>query len=807
MTRMPLPLLLLAFATAGHASDVFRVSATGGTHSSLQSAIDACGPAGCRIELTDSVYRFDAPVTILRKSDIDVVGARPDGRRPILAIADEARTLVAIPDLDGFSASRTHPAIWETTAPDTVVDPDGSIDILDKSMRMGGAGLAARFLVQPGRAVGGGTHPRRPSGWLLAPYTMAHAEMEFDRYDDVEQHLHAALILVDSSRSIRFSGLEFDGGSPIAFQTLSLWADRYGLTGGVAAVSFNASLDGEVSDCDVHDWYTGIRAVDNNRGGLVSDLMATDLGADQGFWFLRPLADPGSMGGHRIEGNLGHHNFLFVDLEQSWDLGSSIRFNRAWENGNTRILAASGRSPRADFDIEAWGLGGFLHLKDVVYPTTIVQGNTLVRNTLDIEQMGYRASTAPLFFDNLSVRRDQQRDWRELTNILGTNARHNWLASTAKASMGWPTSGDSIVPFCSATPCSPYTPAWGSAAVDRRVVDAGLFGDDLGAVWRHSRTAERIHVQDQTLGYVEKTSQGWSVTLAIPVEAASSVSDLRITLAQAGKISLQGTTLTSNTQEPTVLDGVVGLAVSPGVNLATFDLPAGTSDTIWRVELALSGVDGNTGEAVHSNLGTWLVRPLGKQLRVTRAEAGIVTPGETVAFRIEVKDSLGDAAILDQAPELNAPGWTSASIPGDGGAAARSHAAVGSTSFLVHAKAPTQEGISRVVFWSAENGRLQAVAGAAYVMVGSGSSAVGPRASAGRGWRVAGTSRRGSERTLMIAGTTPELLAGASLRDAKGRRAPLSTSPSGRDLVVPASLAGTYFLTVGSTTAPLILLP
>jgi len=806
MTPTPLALVLIAIATAGHATDLFRVSATGGTHASLQAAIDDCGTDGCRIELTDSVYRLDAPVTILRKSDIAIVGARSDGRRPILAIADEARTLETIPDLDGFSAIRTHPVTWGTTSPDTVVDPDGSIDILGKAITMGGAKQAARFLLEPGRTTQGGVHPARPSGWLLAPYTMAHAEGEYARYLDVEQYLHAALVLVDSSRSIHFSGLEFDGGAPIAFQTLSLWSDRWGQTGGVAAISFNASLEGEVDDCDFHDWYTGIRAVDNNRGGLVSDLMATDLGADQGFWFLRPLADPGSMGGHRIENNLAHHNFLFVDLEQSWDLGSSIRFNRVWENGNTRILAASGRHPDANFDLEAWGLGGFLHLKDVVYPTTIVQGNTMVRNTLDIEQTGYRASTAPLFLDNISVRRDEHRDWRELTNFLGTNARNNWIAATQDATFGQLASGDSIVPFCSHGPCGPYTPAWGSAVVDRRVVDAGLFGDDLGAVTRKPRRSERIHLQDQTLGYIEKSSQGWSVTLAIPVEAASSISSLRISLAQAEKISLQGSSLTRNTQVPTILGDVVGLAVAPGVNLATFVLPAGTSDTIWRVELALSGTDDNTGESVHSNLGTWLVRPLGKQLRVTRSEARPVTPGETVAFRIEVKDSLGGSATLDEAPAMNAPGWTSVSVPEAPGAAARS-SSTGSTSFLVQAKAPTQEGVSRIVFWSAENGRLQAVAGATYVMVGSGSSTVGPRGRTARGWHVAGTFRHGAERIVAISGTSPEQLAGACLRDAKGRRAPLTASPTGRELVLPASLAGTYFLTVGSTTAPLILLP
>lgn len=806
--NMKTPILMLATTSLCLAAQpTYQVSSRGGTHTSLQEAIDACPSSGCRIELPDSLYEFSQPVTIRGKSDLEIRGSRPDGARPILAIAESARELGAIPAIGPHTAVRTHPIVWTKGAPDTIVDPDGTVDLLQDSVHLGPVGQSARFLLHPGRGPDRTPDPRRPAGWMLAPFTNLQAQDPANDGFDMSSYLHASLLLIDSSREVRVSGLEFDGGTPIEFLTQALWDDKWGQQGGVAAISLNGSLRCEILDCNFHGWFVGVRTVDANKGGLASDLMAADQADNLAFWNLRPLSDPGAMGGHRIEDNLAHHNEVFVHLEQSWDLASSIRFNRVWENGKSRMLTRSSDRAIQSKDPQWWDLrGGFVLMKDVAYPSTILQGNSLVRNTLDIGHIGWRASNTQLFFDNLSVRRDEQRDWRELSNSLGVNSRHNWIASTARAAWGGP-AGDSIVPFCTAPRCAPLVPAWGAPQIDDHLAAAGLFGDDIGSMWRTSRTKESIRIQDQTLGNVERSASGWKVLLPVPVESSRSTTDLSWTLAQAQKFASVAQGLTVNKNAPTPITSLLNTSIATGVNLVGFELPASAEDSLWLVELAATGRDSNTGNRVHSNLGRWLVRPMGKQLRVALLDSGTVTPGRNVTFAVDVKDSLGQTATLDRLPVLNAPGWTLS--PGTSSLDGTARSTSAGSHFEIRATAPSTEGLDRVVFWSTENGRLQAIAGVAYIQVGSSTNEALPRSRPGGSWSISHISRDGEGWRMTLRGEFATEPSEARLLDATGRSwKPIASGigPEGtlRFRGVPS---GTYFLRVGDLARPVILVP
>lgn len=785
--KLSLGLALLAGAYA--ALPQFQVSAVGGTHATLQAAVDACPATGCKILLTDAEYRFSEPVSVRNKSDIEIVGAILGKGRPIpvLTLDSSATALADLPE-EFDSPNGTFPVIWNRIRMrDTIVNSDGSLTFRDIEAKLGERAKLAKFLLAPGRDSAGGIDPARPAGWLARGFLMP------------------GLFQIEDSRRIRISNLHFDGKTPIEFVQWRVYAgDQFSQYSGLAALSLNRSLQVDVFDCQFQGWSIGIRSVGNNRGGLVSDLMNAEPGGGV-YGGLKPLSNPGAVGGHRIEHNLAYRNNLFIHQENEWDLASSVRFNRVWDNGKSRLLLGDWRKMIDDMEWENYP-GGFVRFKDVVYPVNIFQGNTLVYNTLDLGTQGWRASSSQLFLDNVSMRRDSV-DWRELTNILGPNARNNWIAASGAATSATSPLGDSVVPFCTNSSCQPLTPAWGAGAIDDKLVDNGYFGDDLGAVWKAGRPFESIRVQDQTIPFVKRTENGWSVLLPVVVEAASSINGIVAVKVRAQKSGVVDDMISGLSKVNPIMEikDLEKLALLPGVNLVPFDIPAEAEDSIWRFEMALEGTDENTGRTVHSNLGVWLVRPMGKQLMVN-ADTTEVEPGQDVTFIVEVKDSVGNASVLDSTPTLNAPGWKR-SVSATGPVAGRAQASPGK--FEIIATAPATEGVSQVVFWASETGRYQAVAGAAYVKVAARSTGSLARSPIVSNWRLRGVTRTGNRWNLRLQGASTTDLGMAKLLDASGRSQDLSVSRDGVSTTVSVASVrpGSYFLKLGGKTIPVALIP
>lgn len=804
------PLFLLFAASLGIAApSTYRVAAQGGTHSSLQAAIDACPSTGCRIELPDSLYEFSEPVSIRGKSSITIIGARSNGARPILAIAPNARKPATIPNLGAATPDKVVPILWEdASAPDTLRDTDGSLRIRRYTVKKGTAGSAPAFLLTQGRTPDGKPDASLPPGWLVSPYPkripLGEAITEVSGFPANNMGtLHAGLFRIDSSRQIHVEHLEFAGGGPLEVMLTELWAGRYTQMSNLAAIALIKSFRSRIIDCEFHDWSVGVRTYDANPEGLASDLMSGGFNAND----LLPLADPGKMGGHAIERNLAHDNRVFVELEASWDLASEIRFNRVWNNGRTRLIVKGETPPAID---QEWQPGGFAQLKDAMYPTHVFQGNSMVGNTLNLGWIGWRASNAQLAIDNVIVWQEKSIDWRELLPKLGGNQRSNWIAGRRFSFELPPQSTDSFVPFCKTARCEPLTPVWGSPTIDAHLVGKGWFGDDLGAVWSTSHNPERIRIQDQTLGFVTRSPNGWTVLLPIPVELSGTITDLSIQSARTQKIDLFATETYNGTAglgDAVLLDSLVGRVVAPGVNLVRFEIPAKATDSVWRVEMALQGTDGSTGKKVHSNIGNWIVRPLGKQLQVAVADDSPIQPGGIVEFVVSAKDSIGGGTTIPETPILNAAGWT---IPiADASPIAARKASSPSGRFAIRAKAPSTEGISQVVFWTKEEGRLQAIPGAVYVQVGNLPSGTGGALSRTSPWRLAGITRTGTGWVLEVRDADLALLSNIRLSDAAGRtwQPTATTKAQTTTLNLPRLNPGTYFLRMGGRTQPFALIP
>jgi len=808
--KLVICLSLVAFATA--TVPVFRVAKSSSTHSNLQAAVDACPATGCRIELTDSVYTFTEPVSIRGKRDLQLVGIAIDGKRPVLRIDSSARECASIPSLGGYAPSRTYPFDWRKTTPETWKNVDGSISTRSYSVALGTVGTAPKFLLHAGRTMDGAEDPMRQPGWLVAPYELGQALDTSRSVDERFGWQHPALLQIEDAQDVEVTGFEFDGGAPLEYIISQIWSNRYDQFSSVAAVGLIRSLRATVRNCDFHDWGGGIRIVDDNPGGAVTDLIQ----ADGRSWpeIVSPLSNPGRSGAHRIEDNLAHGNHLFLDLEFAWDLASSIRYNRAWENGSTWMVRTVDSSVLRKAE-ETWHVrrGGFAFFFDVVYPAVIFQGNTLVRNSLDLGMMNYRVSNAPIFVDGIVVRENSPGSLGynpfEFLGALDGNLRNTWIASTHFARPYYRMLDrvfDSIVPFCSLQECEPLTPAWGASSVDSMSLGKGYFGEDLGAVWTKPREPELIRLQDQSFAFTTRSAKGWKVVLPVLLESSNAIIVESIRKAYAQKVVLSD--IVDWTRSQVVLHplpSLEGRSVKDGVNLLQFEIPASATDSIWRIEMTVEGLDVNTGRKVHSNIGTWLVRPLGKQLQVVVTDTGTVEPGQTVHFSVNVRDSLGQSASVERIPVLNADGWT-LTASGNAGFASRKSGA--STSFELQAVAPDREGVSQVVFWTSEPGRTTAIPGVAYVQVGARSTGLKPRSIDSK-WSLKTVTKSGGSWNLALQGASDEEIAGARIRDLRGRN--LSATPvlagAGRGLRLVGAQAGTFFLTIGDRTVPLVLVP
>ncbi|MEK7394778.1 MAG: hypothetical protein AAB214_19645 [Fibrobacterota bacterium] len=369
------PILVLVATVFGSA----QVDGGSGSAARLQAAIDACPASGCEIELTDSVYRMENQVWI---QDKEGVRLRSTGTVPA-----KLR--------------------WE----DSLLVPDTS-------------GTAALFRLRP---LPGAGRPALPSGWLRWP--SAYKGGEGTIVDSTNPwassgHQHNGMILVKNSRGVRLEGLVLDGIRPAIFANKAVWSQMYDLVHGSVGVGIIQSRGVEIVRGELRGFWAAIYMNDRNLS-----CASWSAGAK-----AKPWTECGTMGNHLVEGSRIHHNKFGIYSEAAWDLGSVFRDNLAWSNGDLPATeTVTSRSAAASSD-NLDNAGGFLHVKDVVFPAHVATRNTIA-DTGSSRPYGwayYRAAANALWSDNLVEMKGSTKSVysNPLTHFLhvftGAKSPHLW---------------------------------------------------------------------------------------------------------------------------------------------------------------------------------------------------------------------------------------------------------------------------------------------------------------------------------------------------------------------------------------------
>lgn len=335
-------LLLLALPFVCAASPI-SVGGTG-QYQDLQQAIDACPATDCDIVLTDSVYRLPREIWISNKSSLRLrrsEESRTAGIRPRLHFAA---------GFDPFSVKGS------------------SIDSSDAE---------------------------RPSGWLKWPTsstTSVGGSANKTNPFSSNGHLYNGMIVVANSRDVSLEGLRLDGTEPKIFVNKAVWSGMYDLIHGNVGINLFQSLRVHVAESEISSFYTGIFSYGHNPLGRTvlnpnSDCIEHPV----------PLAFPEAVGDHLIERNLVHDNIWAIRSQAETDLGSTIRFNLAWNNFNR-----SWSKLAAEYtDEDGNQAGGFIHLQQV--PTTIhrIHNNTVMGSPLILGTSAFQAGVQHLFYNNI----------------------------------------------------------------------------------------------------------------------------------------------------------------------------------------------------------------------------------------------------------------------------------------------------------------------------------------------------------------------------------------------------------------------
>lgn len=380
LPRLPLPSIklpacLLALPLVCRASPLI-VGGTG-QYQDLQQAIEACPATECDIVLTDSVYQLPREIWISNKSSFRLRrsdGLRTTGIRPRLHFAA---------GFDPFSVKGT------------------PIDSLDAE---------------------------RPSGWLKWPAsstTSIGGSANTTNPHSPTGYLYNGMIVVANSRDVSLEGLRLDGTQPRTFVNTAAWNGMYDLIHGNVGIDLFQSLRVRILESEISGFYTGVFSYGHNPLGRTA-LNPNDDCTDPPI----PLAFPEAVGDHVIERNLLHDNIWAIRSQKETDLGSTIRFNLAWNNLNRSWSTLKAASPTEGGN----QAGGFIHLQQV--PTTIhrIHNNTIMGSPLILGTSAFQAGVQHLFYNNIvggfdaihgSPTREMVADYRQNLRYHGFWLEHD----------------------------------------------------------------------------------------------------------------------------------------------------------------------------------------------------------------------------------------------------------------------------------------------------------------------------------------------------------------------------------------------
>lgn len=353
MFHLRFQLLCVAVAVAAHAGTTVQVA----TPDALQSAIDACD-SGCRIELSAPLYTLTKPIRIEGKRDLQIVGT--GDARPVLRWDASLLTLVANP-VSGQAAS------------------------------------VPKLFTLSWQDISGAADSTRPAGWLMWPYKASANGMMGSSIDTSSKYSisgfqHNGMIFAHGSRDVVLENLELDGVKAAYFVNRGVWSGQYDVLFGSVGVNLFQTLRTRVVNCDLHNFWSAFYLNDRNLA-CHTKVNVNDLDAAK----FSPYTACGEMGAHIIAQSRIHGSWWAAYSESEWDMGSVFHDNLAWNNRRDSTYPYGGKGS-AEMNDQT---GGFLFLKDVIYPAHVLSGNTLVNTRYPIGWGNFRGSVSTLFSDNL----------------------------------------------------------------------------------------------------------------------------------------------------------------------------------------------------------------------------------------------------------------------------------------------------------------------------------------------------------------------------------------------------------------------
>lgn len=372
--------LAMALSVAPTHADVktFTVSvrAGQGTHTDIQKAVNDCSANDvCTINLVDSIYTLMRPVWIEGKSNL-LVTAKRTNTKPIIQF--NPTLLSPVPN----------PNVGKGGAPPTTVARLFTLPFLDP--------------------VTGAADPKRPAGWLMWPFEGSTSNLPLAGSDPGHTNdtttgysssgfQHNGMFVVKKSQDVTIRGVVLRSTATF-FQNRNVWGGANDVLFGNVGINLIQSLRGKIQDCDITGFFTAVYIQGRNVGGAFGRPNPNDLDDAE----IVPLSRFGQVGDHLIERNFVSNNWWFAYNEIDWDLGSTIRYNVAFQNMNKAFQYGDTLTdPTASSNELNNMTGGFMFAKDAVVIPHRIYNNTITASPIVLGHGYWRNNVQLLFYNNV----------------------------------------------------------------------------------------------------------------------------------------------------------------------------------------------------------------------------------------------------------------------------------------------------------------------------------------------------------------------------------------------------------------------
>jgi len=401
-------LIVLLFVVQDARSGSLFTVGVSGSHTTIQSAIDACPSNGCTIQLLDTLYKLPREIWI-------------EGKQNLLLQRSEALRLAGI-----------RPRLVSDTAKQF---------------------LRAGTTSNP-------TDPTRPAGWRQWPKTCkegAGGVQDTTNPYSATGFQYNGLVVVVSSQDILIEGLALDGLAPSYFINTAVYDCRYDLLFGNVGLNLFQSARVTLRDSDIRNFFAALHIQNHNPDGAVPSPDLVGSG---------PFPSPsysryGTMGDHLVEDNLFVGNWWVAYDQMEWDLGSTFRFNRMYSNRNSTWASVPPNTERINMS------GGFLYVKDVTLATHRIHNNTIWGSPIVMGHGNHKFGIQHLFYNNLvggfqEVLQDPSlmyypRSDRQVLRFYRYWVDHNTFESPYAAMDGFPTAASRYWSFTDTALCSQFS--------------------------------------------------------------------------------------------------------------------------------------------------------------------------------------------------------------------------------------------------------------------------------------------------------------------------------------------------------------